>query len=333
MRNDGWSRFGINWNEILQKEILSRAAICPFFEEAGALLRSAGETWIGRLGAGRQRGKELTALGNQAVEFAQNGFNSALYWTSDCPIPPDLSQRDDMGYNLGQHHPRRSYSPKHTYSKDETLRLQKNTEAASILVAGAVVLIQEQIPLILKTGDSHLRGKTAKHWEDRLETLGEHPAVLIMPTLSADAIEFLWLRAVARTAEKLCFGFWRSIQMMGLSHEDMSPEPDTWRGQKIEEWLKRGTRYKKAASVLYGQFVDAATDNAAIKQSLLSVEDEGFLDNHSRFHLSNEDDMQRCEKAIEAWLKILHRYFGGGVEDMAPAETEPQALSSDEAGK
>ena len=326
MRSNGWNRFGINWNEILQKDILSRAAICPFFEEAGSLLCSAGDAWIGRLGAGRLRGRELKSLGYKATEFAQNGFSSALYWTSDCPIPPDLSQRDDMGYNLGQHHPHRTYNPKHRHDKDQAFRLQKNTEAASILVAGAVFLIQEQIFLIRKTGDSHFRDKTADRWEDHLETLAEHPAVLAMPILPADAIEFLWLRSIARTAEKLCFGFWRSIQMMGLSHKDMSPGLDTWRGQKIEEWLGRQMGYQKTASKLYGQFVDAATGNATVRQSLLSVEDEGFLDNHSHFHLSNKDDMQRCEKAIEVWLNILHKYFGGGVEDMAPHETEPRDL-------
>ena len=93
------------------------------------------------------------------------------------------------------------------------------------------------------------------------------------------------------------------------------------------------TKIKIVAIFTRGQFVDVATDNAAVKQSLLSVEDEGFLNSISGFHLSREDDMQRCERAVKVWLKILHRYFGGGVEDMAPYKAEPQTLPSGEASK
>ena len=331
MRGDAWSRFGINWNQRIQVETLSRAAICPFFEEAGSMLYSAGDAWIGRLGAGRIRGKELRSLGYHAIEFAQTGFSRALYWTSDMPIPPDLRDRHDrLGYNLGQYHPKRTYSPKYKYHEDEPL--VKNAEASSILVAGAVILIQEQMDMIRKTGDSLHRMGSADSWEDRLETLGEHPVVSMLPTLSDEAVQLLWFRAIALTSQKLCFGLWHSIQMQGSSYRSMSPGKDTWRGQKMHEWIDREVGYKKVASQLYAQFIDSVTDKAEVKESLISVEDEGFLDINSGFHLSDEDEMRRCEAAVEIWLEILHKYFGG-VADMAPCQTTPQSLPSSKASK
>jgi hypothetical protein len=78
-------------------------------------------------------------------------FSRALYWTTDAPISPYLADRqhDDLGYNLGQHFPKRRFMPGYKTGKEEQEPPNRNGMLAESLVAeAAAVLVQQAIMLL-----------------------------------------------------------------------------------------------------------------------------------------------------------------------------------------
>ena len=287
------NRFGIDWDEIIRKEFVSRLAAAPFFEEAGSLLMSAGLVWQGRLGAGRLRGRELAALGHKLRDAGSGWRHSALGWSP----PPEWTScysrllaefRDHRSFMID----RRNDSPP-----------PKDPQAARALVAAAIVLIQDQLPVIGATGRHLYRREEVDKWEDLLETLGDHPAAEPpdRPLTRAET-DLLGLRAAYRTCEGLC----SSLGTIWIYADSRGSAAD--KDAATGPWYARAEAFRDLAKEAYLRF--ASGQPAAVKDALLAARDDASAYCFSDHHYADRAEITCSEKLAQAIISVLLQLAG-----------------------
>ena len=110
MSHDARDKSTINWNRVIQREVLGFSAVVPFLEEAGTLLWSAAELWVGRLGIGRKRATEIRGHGDKLVWEGEYLFSLDLKRTADFALSPELDALDGFRQYLRPYKTHRSYS-------------------------------------------------------------------------------------------------------------------------------------------------------------------------------------------------------------------------------
>ncbi|MFA6603834.1 MAG: hypothetical protein WCT10_03235 [Patescibacteria group bacterium] len=314
-------QYGINWDDILRKEYVSRLAAAPFFEEAGSLLMSAGLIWQGRLGAGRIRGQELTTLGYTLREAGRNWRHGALSWSP----PPEWESC--YSHLLAEFRDHRSFS---TDRRNSDQSPRRHPQAARTLVAATIALVQDQLPVIGATGRHLYRDDEVKKCEDLLETLGEHPASEQpdLPLTQA-RIDLLGLRAAYRTCEGLCCSVGTIWIYAQTQKESSDREPAT------KLWYTRGEAFRELAKAAYLRF--AAGQPESIRDSLLDARDDAIAYGYDERHYASRDEIAVSEKLAEALIDVLLQLTGEryGREAAADAanimriQALPAAESSD----
>ncbi len=263
------NRFGIDWDAIIRKEIVSRMIAAPYFEEASSLLFSAAELWIGPLGAGRLRAKELRGLAQEIREAGRHWRECALGWSP----PPDWE--GFHGCLLRDYRDRRGFRTRHEIEQarchdrsGDPPPLPKYPAAANRLVLAAARLVEEQLSVIAVTGDHLYRRETVQRWEDCLERIGELPAAVtdLSPAPQA-AIDRLGRRALCRT----CEGIFGSVAVIWCGAKCL-PEPQ--RKERYDLWLARSRRFGAEAVRLYEDFAGTvAPGSAGTRQAILASMD------------------------------------------------------------
>ena len=288
------NRFGIDWDEIIRKEFVSRLAAAPNFEEAGSLLIGAGHIWQGRLGAGRVRGRELMSIGHKLRDAGQNWRHSALGWS---PPPEWTSCYSRLLADFRDH---RSFMSPH---RNEGEPVFKDAQAARLLAAAAAALIQDQLPVIGVTGQHLYRRDEVEHWEDLLETLGEHPAGTPPDQpLSRENLDLFGLRAAYRTCEGLC----SSLCCVWVYAKD--GDAVAAKGEQARLWGARSEAYRDLAKQAYLRFAAGRPDT--IRQALLCGRDDAGAYGFTDQHYADRAEIAASEKLAETIIGILLQLAG-----------------------
>jgi hypothetical protein len=280
--------FGMDWDNINQKRMMSKMFVAPFLCESASLLFGAAELWDGRV-----RANEIFQFAFNLGDYGWSMGQSAVGWSDNAP----------SGSLLCAFGGRWTYMSK---SKAEDRLPSKNRESAKRMAEASFLLIDSSLALLHKIPNLPYGNDLAKKIEDKIEILSEAPwALFDCEPLSSIAHQALTQRAALRMCECLCYtsaNLWRK----GEGDRKLYPY-----GKKdAEKWLAQGLKFRESAEKQYSIFIDDKCIKESERASILDARDDSPMNifHDTIYSYYSIEKIHNWEKVISFWIETLYSF-------------------------